>query len=101
VNVDGTGFTRLIDHPAHDHQPLFIPGSDRVAFVSYRNGDEDIYVTDSDGTGLTNLTQTDWASENSPSFSSDGTKMAYASKRYDRSGYLVNEVYVKQLHGAD
>ena len=69
-----------------------------MAFVSPRDGDDDIYAVNSDGTGLMNLTDTDSASETNPAFSADGARMAYASTRHERSGYLVNEVYVMDLH---
>jgi Tol biopolymer transport system component len=101
ANVDGTGLTRLTDHPGYDGQPAFIPGTDRVAFVSGRDGDDDIYAMGLDGSGLINLTDTDSASENSPTFSADGTKMAYASVWRDDSGNLVNEIYVTKIDGTD
>jgi Tol biopolymer transport system component len=98
VNVDGTGLIRLTHKPAYDGQPAFVPGTDLVAFVSDRDGDEDIYAVNSDGAGLMNLTNTDSANEGAPAFSSDGTKMAYASIRRDRSSKLVEEIYVMDLH---
>jgi Tol biopolymer transport system component len=97
MNVDGTGLKRLTHYPAYDGQPAFVPGTDIVAFVSPRDGDDDIYALRSDGTGLTNLTSTDSASEAAPTFSADGTKMAYASIRQGESGKLVEEIYVMEL----
>ena len=97
VNVDGTGLTRLTHFPAPNNQPAFIPRTDMLAFVSPRDGDDDIYALKSDSTGLTNLTSTDSASETAPTFSADGTKMAYASARRDESGKMVYEIYVATL----
>jgi Tol biopolymer transport system component len=59
-----------------------------VAFVSNRAGDKDIYAMRLDGTGLTNLTDTDSADEATPAFSADGTKMAYTGEGI----YLMNIV---------
>jgi Tol biopolymer transport system component len=101
VNVDGTGLKRLTHYPAYDGQPAFVPGTDMLAFVSPRDGDEDIYALRSDGTGLTNLTTTDSANEAAPTFSADGTKMAYASARRDESGKVVYEIYVARLGNID
>ena len=101
ASVDGTDLTRLIHHPDYDGQPAFVPGSNRVAFVSPRDGDDDIYTVRSDGTGLTALTRTDSASEGAPKFSSDGSRMAYASARKGDSGDLVYEIYVRNLDGSD
>jgi Tol biopolymer transport system component len=50
-----------------------------------------------DGTGITNLTDTDAANESAPAFSADGSSMAYASVRRDRSGKVVEEIYVMNL----
>ena len=101
VNIDGTGLTRLTERPGYDGQPAFIPGTDRVAFVSGRDGDDDIYTVRLDGTNLTNLTDTDSASEARPLFSADGAKMAYAGVRLDRFGNQVNGVYVIELDHAE
>jgi Tol biopolymer transport system component len=69
-----------------------------LAFVSRRGGNENIYAMRSDGSGLTNLINTDSASETAPTFSADGTKMTYASGRYDDSGKReVFEIYVMNL----
>lgn len=98
---EGNGLTRLTDHPGWEGQPAFIPNSDRIAFVSPRDGDDDVYAVNADGTDLTNLTDTDSASETNPTFSADGTIMVYASARHERSGYLVNEIYVKRIGDTD
>jgi Tol biopolymer transport system component len=101
VDVDGAGLTRLTHRPCYNGQPTFIPGTDRVAFVSYRDGDADIYTIRLDGTGLSNLTDTDSVNETKPSFSADGTKMAYASGRPNDSGSLVSKIYVMELDYGD
>ena len=55
-------------------------GTLKIAFYSYRDGNQEIYVMHSDGTAQTNLTNNsagDWY----PSFSQDGTKIAFQSGR--------------------
>jgi Tol biopolymer transport system component len=67
----------------------------KIAFVSDRDGNEEIYITNSDGTGLTNLTNNsakDW----DPAWSPDGQKLAFLS---DRNG--ASEIYVMNADGAD
>ena len=57
------------------------PGG-KLAFVTYRDGDAEIYLTNADGSGLVNLTNNeayDWE----PAWSPDGTKLVFNS---DRSG---------------
>jgi TolB protein len=95
ANVDGSNLTRLTREWGRDAEPAFIPGTDAVAFVSERDGEEDIYAIRLDGTGLTNLTDADSTNEYAPAFSADGTKMAYASIRLNITGaeggiYMMN-----------
>ncbi len=50
ANIDGSGLTRLTNHPASDSQPLFSPDSTQIAFVSTRTGSPQIFVMLTDGT---------------------------------------------------
>jgi len=38
-----------------DYEPSFNPGGDRIVFVSARDGNQEIYVMNADGTGQTRL----------------------------------------------
>ena len=48
--IDGSGLTRLTNHPAADSQPLFSPDGKQIAFVSTRTGSPQIFVMQVDGT---------------------------------------------------
>jgi dipeptidyl aminopeptidase/acylaminoacyl peptidase len=51
----------------------------RIAFVSSRDGNAEIYVMNADGTGLTRLTN-DPAADFDPAWSSDGSRLAFAAR---------------------
>lgn len=52
----------------------------RIAFVSNRDGNPEIYAINTDGSGLTNLTN-DAAFDVEPAWSRDGRKLAFVSNR--------------------
>ncbi|MBI1926904.1 sigma-70 family RNA polymerase sigma factor [Candidatus Poribacteria bacterium] len=67
----------------------------KIAFMSKRNGNDEIYVMDADGTNPVNLTQNP-APDGYPSWSPDGTRIAFASER-DGPG----EIYVMNVDGTN
>jgi len=67
---------------------------DLIAFVSDRDGQSEIYLIQSDGSELINITtHNSWDSE--PAWSPDGTKIAFAS---DRGG--SDDIYVMNVDGS-
>jgi Tol biopolymer transport system component len=63
----------------------------RIAFVSNRSGNNDIYVMRPDGTDLVNLTHHP-ASDRLPAWSPDGSKIAFRSTRNGNSEiYVMND----------
>ncbi|MCB9455743.1 MAG: PD40 domain-containing protein [Anaerolineaceae bacterium] len=64
-----------------DSNPVWSPDGQRIAFVSERSGNSDIWVMDADGTNLRNLTSTSEAEDISPLWSPDGRWIAFGSGR--------------------
>ena len=69
--------TRLTTDPASDFDSTWSPDGKQIAFRSQRDGNDEIYVMNADGTCQRNLTNdpvNDW----SPAWSPDGTQIAFA-----------------------
>src|SRR2546426_8629460 len=65
----------------------------RIAFVSNRAGNDEIYVMKADGTGVTRLTNNS-AADLEPAWSPDGTRLAFVSHRAGN-----DEIYVMNANG--
>jgi len=105
INPDGTGKTQLTNNPFQDDfrpdlssfvpRKTWSPDSQKIVFVSNRNGNWDIYSIKRDGSGITQLTN-DAAKEYAAQWSPDGTKIAYIS---DKSG--KNAIWVMNSDGSN
>jgi Tol biopolymer transport system component len=87
VNRTGDGLTNVSNSAATDIMPAWSPAGGRIAFVTDRAGLQDIFVVNTDGTGLRRITPVDpapavttewwpaWSSGNYPG----GQVIAYSS----------------------
>ncbi len=78
MNADGSGITRLTDHPKNGFSPTWSPDGSRIAFASNRAGTYYLFVMNSDGSNQTPLTETE-AQEVKPAWSPDGTRLLFTS----------------------
>ena len=74
IRADGTG-ARLLLRRAY--APAWSPDGSRLAFVSHRSGDEELYVANADGSGVRRLTRSA-GPDLSPAWSSDGQQLAWS-----------------------
>jgi Tol biopolymer transport system component len=88
VNSDGTGLTQLTTDGAIDYHPTWSPDGSQIAFVSTRDGNDEIYVMNADGTGQLNVTN-NAANDNSPSWSPSGTTILFDSDRDGAAGIAI------------
>lgn len=71
---------RLTTLRFHDSSPVFSPDGKKIAFIASSDGNAEIYLMNSDGTGLLRLTRSK-AEETAPQFSKDGKRLIFASNR--------------------
>jgi TolB protein len=80
--------------PGDVQTPAWSPDGRKLAFVSQRDGNSEIYVMNADGSAQENLTRQP-ASDSHPSWSRDGQKLAFVSRRDGNS-----EIYVMNADGS-
>ena len=56
MDPNGSNVVRLTYDSAQDAQPAWSPDGTKIAFVSDRDGNADIYVMNADGSGPVNIT---------------------------------------------
>ncbi len=95
VDPAPAGPTRLTNDPGIDRYPAISPDGNTVAFTSTRAGNEDIWLMNTDGSNLINLTQGNGNSRQ-PSWSPQGSKIGFVS---DRDGNP--EIYMMNVDGGD
>jgi hypothetical protein len=84
-----------IEEMIEDRAPSWSPDGSRIAFTSERDGNDEIYVMDADGSNqqrLTNDPAEDWWSSWSP----DGSRIAFVSNRDGN-----DEIYVIDANGSN
>ncbi len=100
MSETGGGARRVTSNPdsnvsAVNSGAVWSPDNKKLAFVSNRDGNDEIYVINVDGSGLTRLTN-NAASDTSPSFSPDGTRLVFESNRDGRP-----QLYTMKSDGTD
>lgn len=95
------GFHRIAliihhENMSSSHSEWFeVTADEKIVFVSYRDGNPEIYVMNSDGSNQLNLSNNS-GSDSQPARSSDKSKIAFLS---NRSG--IDEVYVMDADGSN
>ena len=84
------GPVQLTFNGANDFNPVISSDSSKIAFSSDSDGDFEIFVMNSDGTGLLQLTVNN-VNDTSPSISGNGSRIAYESDRgADADIWIIN-----------
>jgi Tol biopolymer transport system component/C-terminal processing protease CtpA/Prc len=86
----------LVSHPANETRPMYSPDGTRLAFVSNRTGNGDIYVLNLTTGDLKRITFDD-AAEQLDAWSRDGKSLYFSSTSQDIGG--MNDVYRVSAEG--
>lgn len=81
---------------ARNTEPSWSPDRTKIAFVSRRDGNQEIYTMNRDGTNVVRITN-DEGADTSPAYSPDGQRIAFISYR---NGQNLN-VYTMKTDGTD
>lgn len=99
VNIDGSDLVQLTDDPAADNYPAWSPDGSQIAFTSTRETNSmgavsaQVFVMDADGSNVRRVTTGVGASilAQQPSWSPDGTKIAFGGKGNTGNGICTVE----------
>jgi Tol biopolymer transport system component/polyisoprenoid-binding protein YceI len=80
---------RLTNNQIGDYFPAWSPDGSKIAFVSERDRNTDIYVMNADGSAPTRLTRNAWR-DSRPVWSPDGTRIAFVSGDERTDIYMIN-----------
>jgi Tol biopolymer transport system component len=88
--ADAYEITQLTFQPSYEGQPAWSPDGSKIAFVSDRDGNREIYVMDANGTNEERLTYNP-DDDIEPDWSPDGSKIAFSSNlKGDYDIWLMN-----------
>jgi Tol biopolymer transport system component/DNA-binding winged helix-turn-helix (wHTH) protein len=90
-----TTLVRLTNNSAMDLRPVWSPDGRRIAFSSNRDGKNEIYVMDADGSNVRRLTN-NLADDVNPIWSPDGHRLIFDSERDGN-----REIYVMDADGGN
>ena len=99
VQSDGSNPHLLIPQSGNNNL-AWSPNSEMIAFDSLRTGNAEIYITHADGSGQNRISFHDYL-DIEPSWSPDGTKLAYLSAQENNRREVWGDLFVVSPDGTD
>jgi Tol biopolymer transport system component/polyisoprenoid-binding protein YceI len=96
----GAAPARLTNNQTGDYSPAWSPDGSKIAFVSERDRNADIYVMNADGSAPTRLTRNAWR-DTRPVWSPDGARIAFVSGDERTDIYVINADGLGQVQLTD
>jgi dipeptidyl aminopeptidase/acylaminoacyl peptidase len=87
----------LVDHGKHAYDPAWSPDGERIVFVSELTNNDEIWVINADGSGEVQLTYNDWEWDKFPTWSPDGSQIAFWTNRVTGR----KQIWVMNADGSD
>jgi Tol biopolymer transport system component/imidazolonepropionase-like amidohydrolase len=94
--ITGGAARRITQGPAYDSQPAFSPDASLIAFVSDRDGADNLWVAKADGTAPHQLTHEREAELASPTWTPDGDYIVISRQAQGQRTY---ELWMYNIHG--
>jgi Tol biopolymer transport system component len=100
MNANGSSQTRLTfsSELVRDEQPIWSRDATKIAFVSTRDGNKEIYVMNANGSNVLRLTNT-LENDDSPYWSPDGTQIVFRSERERDSSDPIQQLWTMNADG--
>jgi len=81
VSADGTGVKVVVPHKAFEESPRLSPDGKHLAWVSTRDGNQEIYAIELANQKVQRLTQ-EQGFDNNPNWKPDGSRIVFSSSRF-------------------
>jgi WD40-like Beta Propeller Repeat len=98
VNADGSGFSRLTSDPARDYGAAWKPDGSALAFATTRYGLDEIVLMSPAGGNVTRIGA--GLLGFAPTWSSDGTRLAFVQTYEDYYGYSYDVIFLAHADGS-
>jgi Tol biopolymer transport system component len=97
MNADGSGVTRVTDHPANDFDPIWMPDGQSLIFSSERDSRSDLYRVWLNDRHVDRLTNHFVGRAIMPNVSPDGKLVAFAAQTLQRLNFWEFQIHVLDL----